>query len=162
VQKDNAMTDGKAKSIKEGLDTKKTIDEMEQDLNEMMLQNNEYLKQLKDQHDEIQELRILLIAAEQGDASVPVKNKPAKSNQKQQEKQEPLSAFSEPGNSISSASSAKIYRLESQIYELRNSYAFRIGQILVFAIKKPGINTIMAPFRLTKLVFNSIFNRENA
>jgi hypothetical protein len=150
------MTDGKSKPMKGELDTNKIIDEMEKELNEMMLQNNEYLIQLKDQHDEIQELRILLITAEQGDVSASAqKNKPAKSNQKHQEDQEPLSVISSPGTSTYSA---KIKRLESQVYELRNSYAFRIGQILVLAIKKPGMNTIMAPFRLMKLVFNSIFN----
>ena len=34
-----------------------------------------------------------------------------------------------------------------------NSYAFRVGQVIVDAVRKPGKNTLAMPFRLMRLMF---------
>ncbi|MDO0946707.1 sulfotransferase family protein [Chromohalobacter israelensis] len=45
----------------------------------------------------------------------------------------------------------QVQRLKREIKSIRQSYTFKIGWVLVNAIKKPGMNTLKAPFRLGKL-----------
>ena len=117
--------------------------EMENDLYEITLQNNEYLKQVKDLHDQMGELRISLVSTK-NEQKQP---KPAKNNvskQKQVVYQKPQ---------------ANRQKSEREAFELRNSYSFRIGQILVNTVAKPGVNTISFPFLLIKLLFEPLFKQ---
>jgi predicted RNase H-like nuclease (RuvC/YqgF family) len=61
-----------------------------------------------------------------------------------------------------SESKDKIKRLENRLSVFQTSYSFRFGKAIVQAVKKPGKNTIMLPFRFARLMFNSIFNRQGA
>ena len=51
----------------------------------------------------------------------------------------------------------KINTIEKKNIALNTSYSFRIGQAFVIAIVKPGKNTILLPFRLVRLIFESAF-----
>jgi hypothetical protein len=49
---------------------------------------------------------------------------------------------------------------ENELDSFKNSYAFRISDILMNAVVKPGKNTIMMPFRIMKLMLNYVLNRK--
>jgi septal ring factor EnvC (AmiA/AmiB activator) len=106
---------------------------LEQDLHEITLQNNEYLKQIKDLHDEMENLRVRL-----------------SSTQKKQKK-------SPAQNSIVSP---KVKRLEQQLSEVHNTYSYRLGQAFVSAVARPGKNTFLMPFRFIKIIFDFLFSRK--
>ena len=121
--------------------------DLESDLQKLTLQNNDYLKEIKDLHDEIENLRIRLKSSQ---------NKPAQTNNTNKKKQPPRQPAQQ-----TQGFSAKVKKLEREVFDLRSSYSFRIGQTFVNAVAKPGKNTIMLPFRLIALVFESIFVRKH-
>ncbi len=47
-------------------------------------------------------------------------------------------------------------KLQNELRATRQSYAFRVGWVMVNAVKKPGMNTIKAPFRIAKLFWLSL------
>jgi hypothetical protein len=51
----------------------------------------------------------------------------------------------------------KLSICQNKLSICQNSYAFRIGQSITLAVRRPGKNTLLLPFRLVKLVFESIF-----
>lgn len=126
---------------------KQRATELESDLQKLTLQNNDYLKEIKELHDEIENLRIRLKSFQ---------NKPAQTNNANKKKQSPRQPAQQ-----AQGFSAKVKKMEREVFDLRTSYSFRIGQTFVNALAKPGINTIMLPFRLIALVFESIFVRKN-
>ena len=118
------------------------IREMEGDLHEIIVQNNEFLKQVKDLQDELHEQRIRLSAKNKTQAVSPAKN--TKKSQKKVFQQK-------------NRNNAEKYK--NEVVALRNSYSFRIGQILVNTVAKPGVNTIIFPFLLIKVFFEPFFKR---
>jgi hypothetical protein len=46
---------------------------------------------------------------------------------------------------------------QRKLQRIRKSYSYRIGQIIVMAIKKPGKNTILLPFRLIRLILSKFY-----
>jgi len=42
-------------------------------------------------------------------------------------------------------------RLKKQLSTVKNSFSFRLGNMLVQAVYKPGRNTILLPYRLIRL-----------
>jgi hypothetical protein len=109
------------------------ITELEQDLHEITLQNNEYLKQIKDLHDEMENLRVRLSSTQKEQRQLP------------------------PQNSIVSP---KVKRLEQQLSEVHNTYSYRLGQAFVSAVARPGKNTFLMPFRFIKIIFDFLFSRK--
>lgn len=101
---------------------------LEADMENIVLQNNSYLKEVKDLADKIENLR----------------------------------------RSISVASGAKKDAIRKQqliqkrLNTLQTSLSYRLGNLFVLSIKKPGKNTILLPFRLLKLFFTYIFVRTPA
>jgi len=135
----------------------KCIGEMENDLHEITLQNNEYLKQVKDLHDEKENLRISLSAAR--NELTEAQNAKKKAMQQKQTAQQKNKQPQKPNPPQNYNAPANVQKLEREVFELHNSYSFRIGQIFVNAVAKPGINTVMVPFRLLKLVFEPLCRR---
>jgi hypothetical protein len=108
------------------------IKELEQDLHKITLQNNEYLKQIKDLHDEKENLRVRL-----------------NSTQKQQ-------VQPQPQNNVP----ANVKNLRKELSEVHNTYSYRLGQVFVSAVARPGKNTFMLPFRFTKIIIEFLFARK--
>jgi hypothetical protein len=113
----------------------KQISDMEHNLQKITLHNNEYLKQIKDLQDETENLRVKLISA----MKVRVKRPPAPRN----------------FNVL-----ADVKKLEQELSEVHNTYSYRIGQVFVSAVARPGKNTFMLPFRFLKIVFEFLFIRK--
>jgi chromosome segregation ATPase len=126
---------------------KQRATDLETDLQQLTLQNNDYLKEIKDLHDEIESVRIRLKSFQ---------NKPAQTNNANKKKQPPRQPAQQ-----AQGFPAKVKKLERKVFDLRTSYSFRIGQTFVNAVAKPGINTIMLPFRFIGLVFEFIFVRKH-
>jgi myosin heavy subunit len=149
------------------------IEELEQDLHEITLQNNEYLKQLKDLHDEKENLRISLSARQNELQKIrleheknlkQLKTRAARLESIESKLKKVRQAEEEAINrnkTLQKKKQAQEKKLKKEIFELRNSYSFRIGQVFVNAVAKPGVNTVMAPFRLAKLVIEPVFSRKN-
>jgi hypothetical protein len=57
-------------------------------------------------------------------------------------------------------STSNIDALQKEIHKLRSSYSYRLGQVFVSAIARPGKNTFMLPFRFIKIVFEFLFARK--
>ncbi|MFY0992600.1 hypothetical protein [Halomonas sp. C05BenzN] len=82
-------------------------------------------------------------------------------NALEKEKNELLSSYKNKlkrAEALCVSSSCKIKKKDQQLEKARHSlkvtqqsYAYKIGLIIVNAIKKPGVNTLKAPFRLLKL-----------
>jgi hypothetical protein len=111
----------------------KRISDMEQNLQKITLQNNEYLKQIKDLQDETESLRVKLISAPKLQKQLPPQNY---------------------------SRSTSVDKLEQKLSEVHNSYSYRLGQVFVSAVARPGKNTFMLPFRFLKIVFEFLFFRK--
>ncbi len=57
-------------------------------------------------------------------------------------------------------SNKEIVRLNKKIDNYRNSSAFQAGELLVNALRKPGANTLLMPFRLTRLFLGFLFKQK--
>ncbi|MCP4021533.1 MAG: hypothetical protein GY729_06810 [Desulfobacteraceae bacterium] len=62
--------------------------------------------------------------------------------------------------------SSLIYAAEqakrNDVERFRSSYSFRVGETIVDAVSKPGLNTILMPFRIIKLMFEFISSRKSS
>ncbi len=107
--------------------------EMNAQLEEMVLLNNQYLHEIRRMNEELINLKKRL--------------------------------FSDNPNCFPETESEhllyKIQTLETRNFDLRNSFSFRIGQVLIDAVSKPGKNTIILPFRFISLIFDYAFNRKH-
>jgi chromosome segregation ATPase len=107
-------------------------EEQNKKLNRLVTESNKYLKECKDLNDKLNDLRI--------------------KNQVHKKEMEDLNRQMEDLN-------RQIEDLQVRKSNLENSFSYRLGHILVKAVKKPGKNTLMAPIRLIKLIFSSIFSK---
>jgi radical SAM superfamily enzyme YgiQ (UPF0313 family) len=53
-------------------------------------------------------------------------------------------------------------RLKSQLGAVKNSFSYRLGNMLVQAVRKPGRNTILLPYRLIRLCIDGLKKRKSA
>jgi hypothetical protein len=120
----------------------------EQDLHKIILENNTLLKKNK---------RLIL----ENDYFVTkvtcMRDAP---KPKEKKNTENLIQKFDPKNDENTRLIEKIKRLENRLAICQNSYAFRIGQSITLAVRKPGKNTLLFPFRLIKLMFGPILNRQ--
>ncbi len=52
-----------------------------------------------------------------------------------------------------------VSRLQKELHDVRESYSFRIGQVFVNAIAKPGKNTVLLPFNFVRIVLEYVLRR---
>lgn len=73
-----------------------------------------------------------------------------------------LSCYSNNTELYSDGLSPEPIVFNKRIRGLDESVSFQLGQTIILAVKKPGMNTILLPFRLLRLMFTVIINRRNA
>ena len=118
--------------------------DMEHDLHEITLQNNGYLKQIKDLHDEKENLYFNLSSIQ--------------NNQKQTKKLKKswIKPKQAPVQKVNAPATAR--RLVPEEFDLRNTYSYRLGQVFVSAVARPGKNTVMLPFRFIRILFEFLIH----
>jgi hypothetical protein len=114
----------------------KHLVEMEKDLHQITIQNNAYLKQIKDLHDEKEELRVRLSSRQSDIISVNVQ-KLQQREELQKERAEKLR------NEVS--------QLKIKLKMLRKSKTFQAGLAIREAINQPLTKGPLLPWRLIKL-----------
>lgn len=114
----------------------KHVVEMEKDLHQIIIQNNAYLKQIKDLHDEKEELRVRLSSRQSDIISVNVQ-KLQQREELQRERAEKLR------NEVS--------QLKTKLKMLRKSITFQAGLAIREAINQPLSKGPLLPWRLIKL-----------
>jgi hypothetical protein len=55
---------------------------------------------------------------------------------------------------------ANVKNLRKELSEVHNTYSYRLGQVFVSAVARPGKNTFMLPFRFTKIIIEFLFARK--
>ncbi|MDA3788505.1 MAG: hypothetical protein PF503_08430 [Desulfobacula sp.] len=116
-------------------------EELKKQLEKIALQNNDYLHQIKKMDEELENLKRRLFS------TFSMERQSVNSDSK----------FGTKPNNLSD----RLKRLEDNNFALRDSYSFRIGQIFIDAVSKPGKNTIMLPFRFIGLIFDYMYVRKH-
>jgi hypothetical protein len=132
VAKDELKILREESSSLKNIDNDKKIAQMETDLQHLVEQNNRLLIKYKDLSDQSEAYR----------------NEIAVVLQRRCNKQ-----------ALSGKQLANKWKRE--LISLKYSSSFKLGQILINAIKKPGRNTLLMPYHLVKLAIDRIFGREN-
>jgi hypothetical protein len=109
---------------------KNEIAEKNKVLEKLVNESNKYLKECKDLNDKLSDLRI--------------------KNKVQSKEMKELNKRIEDLNK-------RIEDLKERKSNLENSFSYKFGHIFVKAVKKPGKNTLMAPIRVIKLIFSSLY-----
>jgi len=140
-----------------GIKAKKIGDQ--DDLQHLTLQNNVYLKMLEDLHEEVSDLRISKVSFE---------DKIAKTEESLNQVRSELVECEAVSKKEKNKRMLQGKRLKKRIAELKQrisilkvSYSYRIGQIFVNALRKPGKNTIILPFRFVRLLIEIAFSRKS-
>lgn len=102
---------------------------LKQELNGAIVEANECLKENKDLRDELESLRIHCSGIQREYAG----------------KKEEFAAKKKQSNKLAE-------QLRHENFSLRTSTSFRVGQVLVNAVAKPGKNTLLLPFSLLRIV----------
>lgn len=105
------------------------------DLQKMAIQNNHLLLEQKALFDETENLRKRLAALSEKSAVRDSAIKESRSLKRQ------------------------IQNLTHEAIELKKSYSFRLGQIIINAVMRPGKNTILLPYYLLKLARDMVYGR---
>ncbi|MFO8089698.1 MAG: hypothetical protein R6U13_07680 [Desulfatiglandaceae bacterium] len=139
--------------------------ELEQDLREMLVQNNEYLKRINVLKDENYELKVnsYSLLKEVKKAKQTFEQNLNEKNHLMNQLIEEKKAFQQLNDKYrnqAKQSLARAERLELEIVNLRNSTSFRLGQVFVKAFARPGKNTFLMPFRFCRLVFQMVATRK--
>lgn len=128
--------------IKENLDAVE-MKKLEDDLEQLVTQTNNYLKKNKELEDEIARLRVRNASLAKLTKQTVVSGKNG------------LKRYNgAPGEEI------KRYRREIQL--LKSSYTYRVGYFVVKAFSQPGKNTILLPYRLIRIFLNYLRKRKNS
>jgi len=112
---------------------------LEQDLRKILLQNNEYVKQITYLKDKNHDLKIEL-----NNSNNQIK---ILTNEKETIHQRRLLC------------QTQVERLERVVFNLRRSSSFRLGQVVVNGLASPGKNTLLMPFRFCKVIFEIVVQR---
>ena len=64
------------------------------------------------------------------------------------------------GGGTSSKDSRTQAELKREIYDLKHSVSFELGQLFVYAISKPGKNTILLPYYVAKMAASYFFQKK--
>ena len=126
------------------------IKKLEDDLEKIVLENNTLLKESKDYFDEIEHLRKQISFLHQ---------KKAEKKKMQHSKTEKNTVVPVASNGSKPKELRQLQKWKKESIELRNSYSFRLGQILINTVLKPGKNTLLMPYYLTQLVWDIFTGR---
>ena len=131
-----------------------TVAVLEAEMEQQVLENNHLLTELKDLTEEVQELKIQLSSTHTRKTETP---RPLK------EKPKALSKVKQKKPTINpKLMTTEVERLRNEIFTLQNSTSYRLGNLLVFAIRRPGKNTLLLPLRLIKLGYQVLFKKNAA
>ncbi|HDR14580.1 MAG TPA: hypothetical protein ENN79_03660 [Desulfobacteraceae bacterium] len=130
-------------------------------MREMLVQNNEYLKQINILKDENYDLKVNLYSLLDElkktkkifEQDLNEKNHVIKKTIKEKD------AFQQLSQRYRKQAEEAIVRgkrLEQEVSRLRGSTSFRLGQVVVKAFAHPGKNTVLLPFRFCKLIFEML------
>lgn len=146
---------------RKGMEQKKN-EVQENDMEDLVLQNNALLMEIKDFHEELSDFKIREISLEKK-----IKNEKQTTNEVRKKLAEcdaRLAAVEKKSKTQQQHLTDQIDRLKNQtnhrISGIKMSSSFRIGQAFVNAVVKPGKNTIMLPFRFINILFYALSGKE--
>lgn len=138
---------------KENADLKSQQVQKRKDLEVLTLQNNSYLQQVKDYHDEIESLRKQITGQVQAKQTLKLAHNKQKALPNRQSAKNVERHWRKPqGNHFNK-------KWHREAIDLRHSYSFRLGKILIDAFARPGKNTFIAPYYLVKLAWDMLSGR---
>jgi hypothetical protein len=133
---------------------------MEEGLQSLTLENAGYLRQMKALHDENENLSGQIFSQTQRQEGEKTKNKAQQTKKKIQfpiPRRHPVKPVAI--NGTMQPESRQLQKWKREAIELRYSYSFRLGQVLINAVIKPGKNTLLMPYYLTLLTWDIISGR---
>ena len=130
------------------------VNGMQMDLEKLTVQNNNYLKEIKDLQEEVSNLNI-------NEISLYKENKQNKVQIESLNTQIERNAIQIESKLLKCANQMerKLNKKERRIVALETSYSFRIGQVFVNAFFTPGKNTLLFPFQLIGILSKAILGK---
>jgi len=124
-------------------------------------ENNRLLRELTVATKDLEILRTRLTAMQQAHGKLVDSDKVRTLSHKVSQLEKKLGAVRISSSTKIEKRDQRIKQLQNNLKSTRQSYAYKIGWTIVSAIKKPGMNTIKAPFRFLKLSFMFLRGRRS-